>query len=69
MLILAAVDLRLIVAVTVFLAVVSMVWFAMDVFNRDDKAAAESRLDMMNVSMRILYMECIDQEQPFRRRV
>ncbi len=52
MLILAAVDLRLIVAVTVFLAVVSLVWFAMDVFNRDDKAAAENRLDMMNVSMR-----------------
>ncbi len=52
MLILAAVDLRLIVAVTVFLAVVSFVWFAMDVFNRDDKAAAEDRLDMMNVSLR-----------------
>jgi tight adherence protein C len=51
-LILAAIDLRLIVAVTVFLAVVSFVWFAMDVFNRDDKAAAENRLDMMNVSMR-----------------
>ena len=52
MLILAAIDLRLIVAVTVFLAVVSFVWFAMDIFNRDDKAAAEDRLDMMNVSMR-----------------
>ncbi len=52
MLILAAVDLRLIVAVTVFLAVVSFVWFAMDIFNRDNKAAAEDRLDMMNVSMR-----------------
>ncbi len=52
MLILAAVDLRLIVAVTVFLAVVSFVWFAMDFFNRDNKAVAEDRLDMMNVSMR-----------------
>ena len=52
MYILAAIDLRLIVAVTVFLAVVSLVWFAMDFFNRSENANAENRLDMMNVSMR-----------------
>lgn len=52
MFILAAIDLRLIVAVTVFLAVVSLVWFAMDFFNRSENANAENRLDMMNVSMR-----------------
>lgn len=52
MFILAAIDLRLIVAVTVFLAVVSFVWFAMDFFNRSENANAENRLDMMNVSMR-----------------
>ena len=52
MYILAAIDLRLIVAVTVFLAVVSFVWFAMDFFNRSENANAENRLDMMNVSMR-----------------
>ena len=52
MFILAAIDLRLIVAVTVFLAVVSLVWFAMDFFNRSESANAENRLDMMNVSMR-----------------
>ena len=52
MLILAAIDLKLIIAVTVFLAVVSIVWFAMDFLNRDEKATAENRLDMMNVSMR-----------------
>lgn len=52
MLTLAAIDLRLIVAVTVFLAVVSFVWFAMDLLNRDEKATAENRLDMLNVSMR-----------------
>jgi tight adherence protein C len=51
-LILAAIDLRLIVAVTVFLAVVSMVWFAMDVLNPGEQGSAENRLDMMNVSMR-----------------
>ncbi len=52
MLILAAIDLRLIVAVTVFLAVVSLIWFAMDLFARSENANAENRLDMMNVSMR-----------------
>lgn len=52
MFILAAIDLRLIVAVTVFLAVVSLVWFAMDFFNRSENANAENRLDMMNVSIR-----------------
>ncbi len=52
MLILAAIDLRLIVAVTVFLAVVSLIWFAVDVFNPGEKGAAENRLDMMNESMR-----------------
>ncbi len=52
MFILAAIDLRLIVAVTVFLAVVSFVWFAMDFFNRSENANAENRLDMMNVSIR-----------------
>ena len=52
MLILAAIDLRLIVAVTVFLAVVSFAWFALDFFNRDEQGVAESRLDMMNSSMR-----------------
>ena len=52
MFILAAIDLRLIVAVTVFLAVVSLIWFAMDFFNRNENANAENRLDMMNVSMR-----------------
>lgn len=52
MVILAAIDLRLIVAVTVFLAVVSLIWFAVDVFNPGEKGAAENRLDMMNVSMR-----------------
>ena len=52
MFILAAIDLKLIVAVTVFLAVVSLVWFAMDFFNRSENANAENRLDMMNVSMR-----------------
>ena len=52
MFILAAIDLRLIVAVTVFLAVVSLIWFAMDFLNRSESANAENRLDMMNVSMR-----------------
>ena len=52
MLILAAIDLRLVVAVTVFLAVVSFAWFALDFFNRDEQGVAESRLDMMNSSMR-----------------
>lgn len=52
MFILAAIDLRLIVAVTVFLAVVSLIWFAMDFLNRSENANAENRLDMMNVSMR-----------------
>ena len=52
MFILAAIDLRLIVAVTVFLAVVSLIWFALDFFNRSENANAENRLDMMNVSMR-----------------
>ncbi|MCY2982349.1 MAG: type II secretion system F family protein [Planctomycetota bacterium] len=52
MLILAAIDLRLVVSVTVFLAVVSFAWFAIDFFNRDEQGVAESRLDMMNSSMR-----------------
>lgn len=52
MYVLAAIDLRLIVAVTVFLAVVSLIWFAMDFLNRSESANAENRLDMMNVSMR-----------------
>jgi tight adherence protein C len=51
-LILAAIDLRLVVSVTVFLAVVSFAWFAIDFFNRDEQGVAESRLDMMNSSMR-----------------
>jgi len=51
-LILAAIDLRLVVAVTVFLAVVSFAWFALDFFNRDEQGVAENRLDMMNSSMR-----------------
>ena len=52
MIILAAIDLRLIVAVTVFLAVVSLIWFAMDFVNRSESENAENRLDMMNGSMR-----------------
>ena len=52
MLILAAIDMRLIVAVTVFMAVVSIVWFAMDLLNRDEKGTAENRLDMLSVAMR-----------------
>lgn len=52
MLILAAIDLRLIVVVTVFLAVGSLVWFAIDFFDQDKQATAESRLDQLNVSMR-----------------
>lgn len=52
MYVLAAIDLRLIVAITVFLAVVSFIWFAMDFFNRSENANAENRLDLMNVSMR-----------------
>jgi tight adherence protein C len=51
-LILAAIDLRLVVAVTVFLAGVSFAWFALDFFNRDEQGIAENRLDMMNSSMR-----------------
>jgi len=51
-LILAAIDLRLIVVVTVFLAVVTFVWFAMDLMNRDEKGNAENRLHMLNVAMR-----------------
>jgi tight adherence protein C len=51
-LILSAIDVRLVIVVTVFLAVGSMVWFAIDFFARDQQATAEDRLDQLNVSMR-----------------
>ena len=52
MLILAAFDSRLIVVVTVFLAAVSLFWFAVDLFGKNEKSTAENRLDMLSVSMR-----------------
>jgi tight adherence protein C len=52
MLTLAAIDLRLVIAVSVFLAVGSLVWFAIDMFSRDEKATAEIRLDQLNYKMR-----------------
>ena len=55
MLTLAALDSRMlgIVAILcVFFAVGAFAWFAIDFFSRDDRASAESRLDMLNVSMR-----------------
>jgi hypothetical protein len=45
MLTLAAIDLRLVIAVSVFLAVGALVWFAIDMFSGDEKATAEIRLD------------------------
>ncbi len=52
MLILAAFDSRLIVVITVFLAAVTFFWFAIDFLGKDDKSNAESRLDMLSVSIR-----------------
>jgi len=51
-LILAAIDSRILIIVTVFLAVGSLAWFAIDYFSRDERATAEDRLDMLNGSMR-----------------
>jgi tight adherence protein C len=42
----------LIIIVCVFLAVGSFAWFAIDFFTKDSQASAESRLDMLSVSMK-----------------
>ncbi|MEQ1827805.1 MAG: type II secretion system F family protein, partial [Pirellula sp.] len=56
MLFIAAVSssslLGLIVIVCVFLAVGSFAWFAIDFFSKDQQANAESRLDLLNVSLK-----------------
>lgn len=55
MLILAAISsgaLSAIMIVSIFLAAGSLAWFAMDFFTKDDRDAAEDRLDMLNVSMK-----------------
>ena len=40
------------VMVSVFLAVGSLAWFAIDFFSRDERSTAEDRLDMLNVNVR-----------------
>jgi tight adherence protein C len=55
MMTLEAIDtnvLGIIAVVCVFLAVGSFAWFAIDYFGRDSRGSAESRLDMLNVSLR-----------------
>lgn len=50
--ILAAIDIRILISLSVLLAVGSLAWFALDFLNKDDRSAAEDRLDIMNSSMR-----------------
>ncbi len=45
---LVAIDQRMIVIVAVFIGVCAVAWFLLDSFSRDEKASAESRLDMLN---------------------
>lgn len=55
MLTLTSIDsnmLGMIAVVCVFLAVGSFAWFAIDYFSRDSRGSAESRLDLLNVSLR-----------------
>jgi len=50
--ILAAIDIRILISLSVLLAVGSLAWFALDFLNKDDRSSAEDRLDIMNSSMR-----------------
>ncbi len=48
MVFLAALDMKWILPVTVFIGVCALAWFVMDMFTKDKRGNAENRLDMLN---------------------